>query len=421
MYKYLSLLGISRQPKESEQDVTKVFRQMIQHSAAGGILLVFAATIAILMANSPLAFIYENFLSIPVTLAAGDFVIDKPLLLWINDGLMALFFFLIGLEVKRELVDGHLSSIDQVALPAIGAAAGVIAPALIYAYFNGGDAIAARGWAIPAATDIAFALGVLSLFGNRIPISIKLFLLSVAIFDDIAAIIIIALFYSAQLSMLSLIIAAIGLSVLFLMNRMAVQHQSVYVLIGIIVWAAVLKSGVHATLAGFAVALLIPLKTDNERGEPMLKAMEHNLQPWVAFFILPLFAFSNAGVNLTGITISEIFNPITLGIAFALFFGNQFGIFGACWIAIKLGIAKLPAGSNWQQLYGVATLCGIGFTMSLFIGTLAFEHLEPSYLNSVKIGVLAGSIFSALLGSYIIHRSIRQPANPETRCELSRS
>ena len=385
----------------------KVFRQMVEHGAGGGILLVVAAALAIVVANSPLATLYDSFLALPVSVVAGGFSIDKPLLLWINDGLMALFFFLIGLEVKREFIDGHLSSYDQVVLPAIGAFAGVATPAIIYAFFNGGDPIASRGWAIPAATDIAFALGVLSLFGNRIPISLKLFLLSVAIFDDIAAIVIIALFYSSQLSIISLTVAGLGLVVLLIMNRLGVRYQSVYILIGIVIWAAVLKSGVHATLAGFAVALLIPLKIANEQGESMLKSMEHGLQPWVAFFILPLFAFSNAGVNLTGISFAEILNPITLGIAAGLFFGNQFGIFGACWIAIKLGLAKLPNESSWQQLYGVASLCGIGFTMSLFIGSLAFEQLSGSYLNSVKIGVLAGSLLSALLGSYFIHRSLQ--------------
>ena len=383
----------------------KVFRQMVQHDASGGILLVAAAAIAIMIANSPLAIAYETMLSLPVSIAAGGFSIDKPLLLWINDGLMALFFFLVGLEVKRELVDGHLSSYDQIVLPAIGALAGVAAPAIIYTLFNSNDPIALRGWAIPAATDIAFALGVLSLFGNRIPVSLKLFLLSVAIFDDITAIIIIALFYSTQLSLFSLTIAGSGLAVLFILNRFGVRYQSIYILIGFVVWAAVLKSGVHATLAGFAVAVLIPLKVSNEKNESMLKSMEHGLQPWVAFLILPLFAFSNAGVNLTGISAGEILNPITMGIAIGLFLGNQFGIFGACWIAIKFGIAKLPTGSNWQQLYGIASLCGIGFTMSLFIGTLAFENLHESYVNSVKIGRPSG-INTFCSTGFLYHSSI---------------
>ena len=394
--------------------MTKAFRQMVNHDAAGGILLVLAAVLAMLIANSPLFAIYEGFLSTNVSVQASTFVIDKPLLLWINDGLMALFFFLIGLEVKRELVDGHLASLDQITLPGIAAVAGVATPAIVYMSFNSHDPIAAQGWAIPAATDIAFALGIYSLFGKRLPLSLKLFLLSVAIFDDIAAILIIALFYSSDLSTMSLGIAGAGLAILFLMNRMGVRFHSVYILIGIIIWAAVLKSGVHATLAGFAVALLIPIKVENEYGESMLKSMEHGLQPWVAFFILPLFAFSNAGVNLIGVTPSDVLNPISVGIALALFLGNQFGIFGVSWLAIKLGITRLPEGANWQQLYGVATLCGIGFTMSLFIGSLAFEQADASYLASVKVGVLVGSLFSALLGSFLLYRSTQtQPAKED--------
>jgi NhaA family Na+:H+ antiporter len=379
---------------------------MVQHDSAGGILLVVAAALAIVMANSVLAVPYQSFLAIPVSVELGSFVIDKPLLLWINDGLMALFFFLVGLEVKRELVDGHLSSPDQLMLPAIAAIAGIATPALIYTFFNSNDPVAAQGWAIPAATDIAFALGVLSLFGKKVPLSLKLFLLSVAIFDDIAAIIIIALFYSQDLSTVSLGIAGMGLVALFVLNRFQVRYQAVYFLIGLVIWAAVLKSGVHATLAGFAVALFIPLKVKSEQGNSMLKEIEHGLQPWVAFFILPLFAFSNAGVSLVGISAAEAFNSISIGIMLALFLGNQFGIFGVSWLAVKTGLAKLPEGTNWQQLYGVATLCGIGFTMSLFIGSLAFEQFDAAYLNSVKIGVLGGSILSALLGAYLISRSI---------------
>lgn len=393
----------------------KVFREMVQHDSAGGLLLVFAAVLAIVMANTPLSGPYEAFLALPLTVELGTFAIDKPLLLWINDGLMALFFFLIGLEVKRELVDGHLSSPGQLVLPGVAALAGIATPAAIYLFFNAGDPVAAQGWAIPAATDIAFALGVFSLFGKRLPLSLKLFLLSVAIFDDIAAIIIIALFYSQDLSAGSLGIAGLGLAALFLLNRFKVRYQAIYFLIGLVIWTAVLKSGVHATLAGFAVALFIPLRVNNEQGNSMLKEIEHGLQPWVAFFILPLFAFSNAGVNLLGIGVADVFNPITLGIMLGLFLGNQLGIFGTCWIAVKTGLAKLPEGTNWQQMYGVALLCGIGFTMSLFIGSLAFEQVDPAYLNGVKIGVLGGSLLSALLGSYVISRSpVPQPVKDNT-------
>ena len=401
--------------------MTKTFRAMVQHDAAGGVLLVAAAAIAIIIANTPLFGLYDQFISLPVSVVLGGFTIDKPLLLWINDGLMALFFFLVGLEVKRELVEGHLSSVDKITLPAIAAVFGVATPAIIYSLFNGGDPLAIRGWAIPAATDIAFALGVLSLFSNRVPISLKLFLLSVAIFDDIAAIVIIALFYSSELSVLSLIIAAAGLGVLLVMNRMGVRHQSIYILIGVVVWASVLKSGVHATLAGFATALLIPIKVNNLRGEPMLKSMEHGLQPWVAFFVLPVFAFANAGINLSGITPESAFNSITIGIAAGLFLGNQLGVFGACWLSVKLGFARLPEGSNWQQLYGVAALCGIGFTMSLFVGSLAFEQMDPSYMDSVKIGVLAGSILSALVGAAILWRYSEREVQSATHYRAARS
>lgn len=388
--------------------MTKVFREMVQHDAAGGILLVAAALLAIIMANTPLSSFYNSFLDMPLSLQAGSFAIDKPLVLWINDGLMALFFFFIGLEVKRELIDGHLSSRDQIILPAIAAVAGIAIPALIYAWLNFDNPIAIQGWAIPAATDIAFALGVFSLFGKRLPLSLKLFLLSVAIFDDIAAIVIIALFYSQDLSIYSLGIASTGLIILYALNRLSVPYQGIYILVGVIVWAAVLKSGVHATLAGFAIACFIPLKVNNEQGNSMLKQLEHGLQPWVAFFILPVFAFSNAGVSLGGFTLDNLLNPVTLGIVLGLFIGKQIGIFGACWLAVKLGIAKLPAGTSWLQLYGVALLCGIGFTMSLFIGSLAFEGQDASYLNNVKVGVLIGSLLSALLGSYVISRS-QQP------------
>ncbi|BFM17957.1 Na+/H+ antiporter NhaA [Maricurvus nonylphenolicus] len=399
----------------------KVFREMLQHDATGGILLVGAAILAIAIANSVMADAYHSFLNIPVVVQFADFAINKPLLLWINDGLMALFFFLVGLEVKRELVDGHLSSLDQVVLPAVAALAGVVTPALIYAYFNGGDIIGSRGWAIPAATDIAFALGVLSLFGNRVPVSLKLFLLSVAIFDDIAAIVIIALFYSSDLSIVSLVVASGGLFILLLMNLANVRYQSIYIVVGMVVWAAVLKSGVHATLAGFMVALLIPLNVTNEHGDSMLKSMEHSLQPWVAFFILPLFAFSNAGVSLSGVSVADLFNPITLGIAAGLFFGNQIGVFGVSWIVIKLKLAKLPSESSWLQLYGVACLCGIGFTMSLFIGSLAFEGMDSSYIDRVKIGVLLGSILAAIVGSLVIHLSLKKQRVQEYRYDLSRT
>lgn len=380
------------------------FKQMIQHDAAGGVILVISAFLAMVFANTPLNSFYLSVLDLPVAVKFGGFEIAKPLLLWINDGLMAVFFFMVGLEVKREVLQGHLNSIAQITLPAIAAIAGIAFPALIYVWFNQNDPIAISGWAIPSATDIAFALGVFSLFGRSLPITLKLFLLSVAIFDDIGAIMIIALFYSADLSTTSLIVAVAGLIVLFGLNRMKVSAQGAYILVGIIVWAAVLKSGVHATLAGFAVAWFIPINVKNEDGNPMLAHLEHSLHNWVAFFILPIFAFANAGVSFVGTSSSDIFNPVVLGIAAGLFIGKQIGIFSACWLAVKSGIAKLPEGTTWAQLYGVTLLCGIGFTMSLFIGSLAFEQQGMEHLSSVKVGVLIGSILSAVLGALVISK-----------------
>ncbi|WP_018693687.1 Na+/H+ antiporter NhaA [Algicola sagamiensis] len=384
--------------------MTHRFRQMIQHDATGGALLAFAALLALVFANSPINEWYSQFLNIPVVVAMGAFEINKPLLLWVNDGLMAIFFLLVGLEIKREILDGHLSSKEQIILPAIAAVAGILVPALIYVAFNYQDPIARNGWAIPSATDIAFALGVFSLFSRHVPISLKLFLLSVAIFDDIGAIMIIALFYSQDLSALSLAIAATGIAALFFLNRKNVNSLGIYLLIGLIVWASVLKSGVHATLAGFVIAWFIPLKVLDEDNKPMLPRLEHKLQPWVAFFILPLFAFANAGVSFSGLTWETLLNPVTVGIALGLFVGKQIGIFGFCWAAIKLNLATLPDGATWRQFYGVCLLCGIGFTMSLFIGTLAFEAQGLAYQSNVKLGVLIGSLGSAFLGAYLLYQ-----------------
>lgn len=379
-----------------------VLNKILHHEAASGIILVIAALVAMILANSPLFGFYNGLLEIPVSIQFGAFIIAKPLLLWVNDGLMAVFFFLVGLEIKREVLDGQLSSISQITLPAIAAFAGIAFPALIYVWFNADDPIAISGWAIPSATDIAFAVGVFTIFGKYLPLSLKLFLLSVAIFDDIAAIVIIALFYSQDLSTTSLAVAVTGLVALFILNRLNVKHQAAYILIGVVVWAAVLKSGVHATLAGFALAWFIPLKLKNEDGHPMLPHLEHMLHPWVAFAVLPIFAFANAGVSLFGATMTDLLNPITLGIAAGLFVGKQLGIFGICWLTIKMGLAKLPDGATWIQLYGVTLLCGIGFTMSLFIGTLAFEDQGLAYQSSVKIGVLVGSILSAVIGAVVL-------------------
>ena len=311
---------------KSESVPESLIDKLIKEESTGGILLVIVAIIAIMLANSSFSHLYEGFLNVPVQVRIADLNLEKPLFLWINDGLMAIFFFLVGLEIKREVMIGHLSEPSQVVLPAIAAVAGIAVPALIYAWLNYGDEIAIRGWAIPSATDIAFALGVFSLFKTRVPVSLKLFLLSVAIFDDLGAIIIIALFYSSELSVASLAIAACGVVVLALLNYLNVRRQAAYMLVGLVIWTAVLKSGVHATLAGFVIALFIPLSLRNEDGHPMLPHLEHTLHPWVAFLILPLFAFANAGVSLDGVTMDILTNSVTLGIALGLVVGKQLSL-----------------------------------------------------------------------------------------------
>lgn len=378
--------------------------------SASGILLLAAALLAMVMANSPLSHLYDLFLNTPVAVKVGAFEIAKPLLLWINDGLMAIFFFLVGLELKREVLEGELSQPAQVVLPALAALGGMLAPAAIYVAFNAGDATALQGWAIPMATDIAFALGVLSLLGKRVPQGLKIFLLTLAIFDDVGAIIIIALFYSSNLSLGSLGIAGGALVVLFVMNRRHVSSIPVYLLVGLVLWVSVLKSGMHATLAGVVLALFIPMRDRDEPERSPLRQLEHELHPAVAFVILPLFAFANAGVNLSGITAASLLHPVPLGIATALFFGNQFGIFTITWLAVRLGVAKLPAGVNWLQMYGVSVLCGIGFTMSLFISALAFQEGGVARMVDDRIGILGGSLISALVGYVILRMSLPRDA-----------
>lgn len=383
----------------------KAMREFLRLESAGSVLLLIAAVLAMVIANSPLSPFYSSFLQIPLEVRAGDFEIAKPLLLWINDGLMAIFFFLVGLELKREVLEGELSKPSQIVLPAIGALGGMSIPALIYVILNRNDPLALNGWAIPAATDIAFALGVLASLGNRVPTSLKIFLLTLAIFDDLGAIIIIAVFYTSDLSLLSLFIAAVFVLALFALNRRGVRSNTAYILIGIALWIAVLKSGVHATLAGVLLALFIPHKGNAD--EPsLLKRLEHDLHPAVAFGILPIFAFANAGVPLAGLTLGSFLQPVSLGIALGLFIGNQVGIFGFTWLAVKFGLAKLPESVRWIHMYGVSFVCGIGFTMSLFIGSLAFEHAGTGYGTIVRLGILTGSILSALFGYMILRLSL---------------
>ena len=375
-------------------------------------MLMAMAALALILDNSSLAWLYDRLLTTPVSVQVATFVIDKPLLLSINDGLMAIFFFLIGLEIKREMVAGHLSSADQIALPGFAAMGGVIIPAMIYAAINWNDPIAIDGWAIPAATDIAFALGILMLLRDRVPVAARLFLTAVAIFDDLAAIAIIAIFFTADLSLVSLGTATGGLGALFVANRLGIMRPAIYILIGLVVWASVLKSGVHATLAGFAVALFVPMssKDPSFHEEPPLQRLEHGLHPWVAFVVLPVFAFANAGVSLEGLTFGSLLAPVTLGIMLGLFVGKQIGVFGAVWLAVKLGLARKPDGVSWGMIYGVSILCGIGFTMSLFIGGLAFEG--PEAARAVRVGVLAASALAAVYGLAVLRAATRAQPMP---------
>lgn len=388
--------------------MNNVIEEFIKKESSSGILLIVATVFALLLKNSFLSEYYVSFLQTPVEVRFADLHIAKPLLLWINDGLMAVFFLLIGLEVKREFLEGQLSTPGQVALPGIAAIGGMVVPALFYIYINHGNEAAMRGWAIPTATDIAFALGVLALLGKRVPLSLKVFLMALAIIDDLGAIVIIALFYTVELSTLSITIAVIALSVLVIMNRLGIAKRSAYVFVGVILWVSVLKSGVHATLAGVALAFTIPLNcTNRETGKrfSMSKEMEHELHYWVAFFILPMFAFVNAGVDLRNVSLEQMTTGVPLGIMAGLFLGKQLGVFGFTWVAIKLGLTKIPENSSWLQLYGVSVLTGIGFTMSLFVDSLAFTD-GNLYQQTDKLAVLIASFLAGVTG-YLVLRTAR--------------
>lgn len=362
-------------------------------------MLVIAATIALVVANSSFAGVYTATLDLPVAVSVGAFAIDKPLILWVNDGLMAIFFFLVGLEIKREFLAGELSSRPQIALPAFAAIGGIVVPAGIYWFINQGDPVNLHGWAIPTATDIAFALGILALVGSRVPISLKILLTAIAIFDDLAAIIIIAIFYTSKLSLIALIGAGVSVVALAVANLRGVNRTAVYILLGVILWVFTLKSGVHATLAGVVTALAVPLNR-RENGGSMLEDLEHRLHAWVAFLILPLFAFANAGVSLSGIRIESFTEPVQLGISVGLFIGKQLGVFTFLALAILLRISPMPERATWRQLYGISLLCGVGFTMSLFIGSLAFEL--TGFETPVRLGVLTGSLLSAVFGYVLL-------------------
>lgn len=386
--------------------------RFLASESAPGIILMATALLAIIVANSPLASIYALLLDTPVSVRISELSIDKPLLLWINDGLMAVFFFLVGLELKREVLEGELADPANRVLPGIGAVGGMAIPASIYLFFNGADEAAAQGWAIPAATDIAFALGVLSLLGSRVPVSLKVFLTSLAIFDDVGAIVIIALFYTANISSLALIVAGCCLPLLYWLNRRAGRSVAPFMLVGVVVWVALLKSGVHATLAGVLLALFIPIKAKNKPEHSPLKMLEHGLHTPVYFVILPIFAFANAGVDIRGIGMDQVLHPVPVGIAVGLFLGKPLGIFLPCLLAIRLGIAKLPEGMTASGLLGVSALCGIGFTMSLFIGSLAFEETGVNLLFDERLGIIVGSIASGLLGYFVLSKTL--PKAPQS-------
>jgi len=378
-------------------------QQFISSQSAGGIVLAVAALAALFFSNSPWHGDYEAFVNLPGVLRVGDFlVLSKPLLVWVNDLWMAVFFFLVGLEIKRELLEGELSRRSQILLPAAAALGGMAIPALIYAAINASDPVALRGWAIPAATDIAFALGVLVLLGSRVPSSLKVFLTAVAIIDDLGAIVVIAFFYTANVNVNMLGLAACGVAVLVALNRSRVASMMPYVLVGLLVWFFVLKSGVHATVAGVVTALAIPLK-DRDGGSP-LRDTEHALHPWVAFAVLPVFAFVNAGVSLQGVSWSTLLQAVPLGITAGLVLGKVCGVLGASWLLIRFTSTRLPAGVVWGQMLGVCVLCGIGFTMSLFIGSLAFEGHGATFETQLKIGVLCGSVISGVLGTVLLLR-----------------
>ncbi|MBS6021862.1 Na+/H+ antiporter NhaA [Haemophilus haemolyticus] len=386
--------------------MVQLIQRFLKLESAGGILLLFSAAVAMLLANSPLSSQYNDFLNLPVSLQIGSFSINKTLIHWINDGFMAVFFVLVGMEVKKELFEGALSSYQQAIFPAIAAVGGMIVPALVYWFIAKQDPSLANGWAIPMATDIAFALGIMALLSKQVPLPLKIFLLALAIIDDLGAIVVIALFFSHELSVQALIFSGISILTLVLLNRFRVSALCAYMVIGAILWASVLKSGVHATLAGVIIGFCIPLK--GKKGERPLHDFEHILAPWSSFVILPLFAFANAGVSFDGIDVSMISSPLLLAIACGLIIGKPVGVFGFSYISVKLGLAKLPDGINFKQIFAVAVLCGIGFTMSMFLASLAFDADAGESVNTLsRLGILLGSTVSATLGYLFLKQTTK--------------
>ena len=389
-------------------------REFLKLESASGILLVVAGALAMVAANTPLADRYEALLATHFMVQFGEHALDKPLVVWVNDLLMAIFFLLVGLEIKREAVTGELADASRVALPAVAALGGMIVPAGIYAAINWHDPVGIAGWAIPSATDIAFALGVLALFGERVPVGLKIFLMTLAVLDDLGAIVIIALFYTSDLSVTALLYAGLAVAALLALNRLGVRRIAPYVLVGSLLWLCVLKSGVHATLAGVVTALFVPARDAADPANPPLKRLEHSLHPWVAFGILPVFAFSNAGVHLEGLGFRDLLHPIPLGILLGLFLGKQAGVFAFAWAAVKLGLARLPTGVEFRHVYGAAVLCGIGFTMSLFIGMLAFENTgSGEVVLTDRLGILVGSLLSAIVGYVVLNAVLPRPRSSD--------
>ena len=386
--------------------MVQLIQRFLKLESAGGILLLFSAAVAMLLANSPLSSQYNDFLNLPVSLQIGSFSINKTLIHWINDGVMAVFFVLVGMEVKKELFEGALSSYQQAIFPAIAAVGGMIVPALVYWFIAKQDPSLANGWAIPMATDIAFALGIMALLSKQVPLPLKIFLLALAIIDDLGAIVVIALFFSHELSVQALIFSGISILTLVLLNRFRVSALCAYMVVGAILWASVLKSGVHATLAGVIIGFCIPLK--GKKGERPLHDFEHILAPWSSFVILPLFAFANAGVSFDGIDVSMISTPLLLAIACGLIIGKPVGVFGFSYISVKFGLAKLPDGINFKQIFAVAVLCGIGFTMSMFLASLAFDADAGESVNTLsRLGILLGSTVSATLGYLFLKQTTK--------------
>ncbi len=389
-------------------------RKFLKLEAAAGLVLLAAAMLAMLTKNSPLSDVYQYLLLIEGEIRIGDLQVEKPLFLWVNDLWMTIFFFLVTMEIKREAIDGYLSDRSQLTLPALAAAGGIIVPAMIYVAFNWGNPAALKGWAVPTATDIAFALGIVALLGSRVPLSLKIFLMTLAVLDDLAAIVVIALFYTTTLSLVSLFLAAIGVTVLIALNRLGVTHVAGYILVGAALWICVLKSGVHATLAGVVIALAIPGRSLHPDRPAPLKQLIHMLHPWVAFGILPTFAFVNAGIDLSQVRFDRLLDPVPVGIALGLFAGKQLGVFGFAWVTVKLGFAKMPPGTTWVQFYGIAALCGVGFTMSLFIGGLAFAEGGAGYARVDRLAIIAASILSGITG-YLVLRLHKASSDHENR------